>query len=136
MDAEYAVEYILEQFENAKKELTDIKETQRFDRVEAEALTGSGAVYVLINPSMKGLLKIGKTKRNAEDRAAEISVGTGVPTEFVVAYEEPFQDSDKAELLIHDKLANFRVSPNREFFRMELKDAIVAIREVADRLEA
>ena len=37
-----------------------------------------GFVYALINPSMEGLVKVGKTKRDPKGRANELSGATGV----------------------------------------------------------
>jgi hypothetical protein len=50
----------------------------------------SGFIYVLINVSMDGLVKIGKTQRDPEKRAIELSSATGVPTPFIVAFEAFF----------------------------------------------
>ena len=45
-----------------------------------------GFVYVLSNPRIPGLLKIGYTERSVKDRAAEVSSGTGIPEPFVVGH--------------------------------------------------
>lgn len=42
------------------------------------AMNDTGLVYVLINPSMEGLIKVGKTTRNPKERADELSKVTGV----------------------------------------------------------
>ncbi|PIY04238.1 MAG: hypothetical protein COZ20_06175 [Gallionellales bacterium CG_4_10_14_3_um_filter_54_96] len=47
----------------------------------------SGYVYVLLNQSLPGCVKIGKTTRDTATRAAELSSATGVPTPFMVAYD-------------------------------------------------
>lgn len=46
-----------------------------------------GYIYILNNNSMSGLIKIGSTVINAQERAKQISSNTGVPTPFKVAYE-------------------------------------------------
>ena len=43
-------------------------------------MSNSGYIYVLINNSMENLVKVGKTSRDAESRAKELSSVTGVPT--------------------------------------------------------
>lgn len=48
----------------------------------------AGYIYVLINACIPGAVKIGITTRTAEHTAREISQGTGVPTPYVVAFEE------------------------------------------------
>ena len=74
-----------------------------------------GFIYVLVNSSMPGLVKIGKTTRRPSDRVRELSGVTGVPTPFVVAYEEYFADCDEAETYLHSNLSNsgIRVSESR-----------------------
>lgn len=93
-------------------------------------------VYVLINASMSGLLKIGRTNRLPEERAAELSKATNMPTPFIVAYEEDVPDSETAERLIHEELTRqgFRISNGREFFSAPLKDAIRIVSQVAQHL--
>lgn len=54
-----------------------------------------GYVYVLSNPCMPGIVKIGKTTRSVEDRANEL-YQTGVPEPFKV--EEFFHSPDCHEL--------------------------------------
>jgi len=90
-----------------------------------------GFLYVLINPTIEGLVKIGKTARDPQSRAKELSAATGVPAPFVVAYDEYFNDCDKAEQFVHTRLEikGYRVSNNKEFFKAPLKDVINAILE-------
>jgi len=89
-------------------------------------MSDHGYVYVLMNPSMKGLVKIGKTEREPEERAKELSSTTGVPTPFVVAYENYFESCSEAEIFVHKHLGEkgYRVSEKREFFEIPIKVAI------------
>ena len=80
-------------------------------------------IYVLENPSMPGLVKIGRTERSVSERVGELSSHTGVPTGFAVVKEWAVADSVKAEKTIHERLSHYRVSDNREFFKMEAEDA-------------
>jgi hypothetical protein len=96
----------------------------------------AGVVYVLVNPALKGLLKIGKTTRTAEGRAAEISSGTGVPTKFLVAYEDFVEDCDLAERRIHNALSQYRYGKDREFFSLKLKDALPVIMTIVGEVNA
>lgn len=91
----------------------------------------SGHIYILINPSMPGLLKIGKTCRTSDIRAGELSGDTGVPADFIVAFEVPVSDCDAAESGVHRELANFRFNQNREFFKLRLRDAVQLVSEIA-----
>lgn len=83
-----------------------------------------GFLYVMINSSMPGIVKIGKTTRAAEDRAKELGSATGVPTPFVLVYDVKVDDCHEAEKKVHALLSHCRVADNREFFRIPVKDAI------------
>ncbi len=90
----------------------------------------TGYVYILINQSMPGLLKIGKTTRNSRDRARELST-SGVPTPFQVAFEIFSEDHEKLEHDIHRQLNDFRVATNREFFKYPIDKAICLLQELS-----
>jgi hypothetical protein len=89
----------------------------------------AGFLYVLVNSSMPGLIKVGKTTRLPSERVGELSGVTGVPTPFIVAYEEHFSDCDSAEQFVHAKLTEqgVRVSDSREFFRATASDVVKII---------
>jgi hypothetical protein len=95
----------------------------------------AGYVYILINPSMGGIVKIGRTQNNPEERAKELSSATGVPTPFFVAYSSYFKDCNRAEIFVHTLLENSRYADNREFFQVSLQKAIDAIRQAESTLE-
>jgi len=119
-----------------KERVQNELQEQEMPEVNIQAVSAAtGYIYILINPAMKDLLKIGKTTRSPEERAVEISQGTGIPTPFVVAYEEQVHDCDLAERIIHDRLKEYRYSRDREFFQIPLKDAVRVAREVAEELE-
>ena len=90
-----------------------------------------GYVYVLMNPALKGQVKIGMTTNSPDQRAAELST-TGVPHEFVVVYAEYVRECEKVERLVHERLADVRVNPNREFFRITPQAAVRAVFEIAE----
>ncbi len=82
-----------------------------------------GYVYLLTNPSMLGIVKIGCTLRDSRARARKLYT-TGVPTPFEVAFEVFSEESEELEGRMHARLTDFRVNGNREFFRYPLKDTI------------
>jgi hypothetical protein len=90
-----------------------------------------GYIYILSNPSMPGLHKIGKTQRPPGVRAQELSESTGVPINFVLEFEVAVSDCDAAEREIHARMATLRISPDREFFRIALHEAVRVVSEVA-----
>ena len=49
------------------------------------------------------------------------------------AYAERVSDCDRVERLVHDKLGEYRVNPNREFFRVSVRDAIRRYSKSQDR---
>jgi tetratricopeptide (TPR) repeat protein len=98
-------------------------------------LMAAGYVYILLNPAMPDYLKIGKSARSSELRAAELSAATGVPTRFHVAYDVLVTDCDVVERLVHQRFELYRASDNREFFCVSLKDAIAALGEIASRFD-
>lgn len=95
-----------------------------------------GFIYILLNPINIKCLKIGKTTRLSEIRAKELfyQAKTGLPAEFVVAYDKKVDDIDLVEGLVHKKLSKERFNKKREFFSMSLKEAIKAIEEVMTEL--
>lgn len=96
----------------------------------------AGVIYILVTPTNRRLLKIGKTTRTAEERAAEISNGSGVPAPYWVVYDDHVHDCHKAEKLIHSRLASYRYRGNREFFDLPLKQAIPVVMEVITQVNA
>lgn len=75
-----------------------------------------GIVYVLSNPAMPGLVKIGMTNRDhLEDRVRELS-NTSVPTPFIVEGWAWVEDARVCERLLHDWLSAVRMNSRREFF--------------------
>jgi hypothetical protein len=88
-----------------------------------------GYIYAMVNQSIEGLVKIGKTTREPEARAKELSQATGVATPFYVAFSVVVSDCTGAEAFAHALLeqGGFRTSPSREFFQVPLKQAIEAL---------
>lgn len=83
----------------------------------------AGQVYILSNTSMKGLFKIGCTERSAKERVDELN-GTGVPVPFTIEAifdsSAPFDDEGR----VHEMLSEYRLSKDREFSTLGLKDAV------------
>ncbi len=101
------------------------------DSATTSERTGPGYIYILSNPSMAGLLKIGRTTRAPRERLAELSGATGVPTPFVLAFDAYVEDTCRAEAFVHARLAHegHRVAANREFFSVDLHRAIEVVLE-------
>lgn len=97
-----------------------------------------GFVYVLLNQSLPGCVKIGKTTRDSAARANELSAATGVPTPFLVAYEAFFRDCDQAESYIHALLEadGVRLAGNREFFTISAPQAINMVIQAQNQFDS
>lgn len=91
---------------------------------------GNEYVYILTNPSFPNLLKIGSTTKAPEDRAKDLSKGTGVPQEFEVIWAYNCFKAEIVEREVHKKLKKYRVNNQREFFEIDLQTAINSIEEI------
>ena len=81
-----------------------------------------GYVYILTNEAMPGLVKIGKTTRSVEQRAAELT-HTGIPFPFDVAFQVLSPDCSELEQWVHAQLSDCRVNAQREFFLCDVDKA-------------
>lgn len=99
-----------------------------------------GWVYVLSNPCMPGIFKIGMTTTNPELRARELSSATGVPAPFKLEAAFYSHRPLDAEKEIHEFLDEWRVNESREFFELDLQEIIMACEQstearVGERVE-
>jgi hypothetical protein len=84
-----------------------------------------GIVYLLTNPVMPGLVKIGMTaQKDIEKRMRELyTTGVPVPFECQFACKVKKGDCVKIEKALHAAFAPQRVNANREFFRIQVEQA-------------
>lgn len=96
-----------------------------------------GIVYVLTNPCMPGLVKIGMTEKQSIEKRMKDLYGTGVPLPFVCKYACYVKASDckRLEQALHTAFAPQRVNENREFFKIAPEQAI-AILEIFQQRNA
>lgn len=94
----------------------------------------AGYIYLLVNPSMPGMVKVGRTSQPPSKRAAELTGATGVPTPFEVVFELLVADQFAAEAYVHRVLdeRGRRVSGNREFFAVQPDEAIEVMLEARE----
>jgi len=76
-------------------------------------------VYILVNKSIPGMVKIGMTTKTPDERAHEISSHTGIPTPWVPVFSFKCYRSDLLEEEIHEYFAAQRVSDQREMFTVD-----------------
>ena len=89
---------------------------------------GYQIVYVLTNPAMPGLVKIGKTSQLETEARMRQLYGTGVPVPFDCAFACQVKDAHEVEKALHFAFGNTRVNPNREFFKIEAERVISVLR--------
>lgn len=86
-----------------------------------------GFVYIIENHYMPNLYKIGYTTRPPQARIEELSRATGVPCEFAVFMYGETPTASAAERELHRLLAEHRVNPEREFFRLDVDALLSAV---------
>jgi hypothetical protein len=85
-------------------------------------------VYVLTNPAIPKLVKIGRTSdRDVNARIAELFT-TGVPVPFKLEYACKVINPAEVEKALHIAFAPNRVNPRREFFEIEPEQAIAILK--------
>ncbi|MCK6508787.1 GIY-YIG nuclease family protein [Myxococcota bacterium] len=90
-----------------------------------------GYVYVLYNDEIPRHIKVGKTAKTPSLRAKELSNGTGVVGDWLVAYFVRVSDYDEVEKKAHDLLHNYRSKKNREIFNTSIITGIEAVNKAA-----
>ena len=94
-----------------------------------EAHSKAGWLYVISSPSLPGLTKIGCTRRLVPMvRVKELS-SSSLPSPFVAHCFVFSDDCFELESQMHKYFDKERVNPDREFFRIEPKEAIEVLRE-------
>lgn len=89
-----------------------------------------GIIYILSNPAIPGLVKIGHTtQEDVKARMAQI-YNTGVPLPFQCEYGAKVRDPAKVEAALHRAFTPNRVNPKREFFEIAPEQAVAIIRLV------
>lgn len=105
----------------------------------------SQIVYVLTNPAMPGLVKIGKTTQSEVGERMKQLYSTGVPVPFDCAFACQVRDAGEVEKALHFAFGQHRTNPNREFFSIEAERVIAVLKllkvddittEFEQRLEA
>ena len=90
-------------------------------------------VYVLVNKSVPGMVKIGMTTNTPDERARQISAATGVATPWIPVFSFKCYRSDLLEAEVHEYFAAQRVSEYREMFEIDSYTAQKAIEVLGQR---
>ena len=91
-----------------------------------------GIVYVLSNPAMPNLVKIGKTTQaDPQVRVSQLyTVGVPLPFECEIAVR--VEDEAACERALHAAFADRRINPSREFFELDPEDIKPLLRLLGD----
>lgn len=81
----------------------------------------NGFIYVLKNPSLKGMVKIGATTKSPSKKCEELSSTSTIPTPFNIVYSQPSINPFKAVSLVHAILDEYRVYKNSDFFNVDVE---------------
>ena len=87
----------------------------------------SGIVYVLTNPAMPDMVKIGSTRRDDVAQRLKELYSTGVPVPFRCEVARSVNDYQSVEAALHTAFEPYRVNPKREFFEIEIGQAQVIL---------
>lgn len=87
-------------------------------------------VYILVNRSMPGMIKIGMTTDTPAKRVQDINKATGVPTPWVPVWWMRCYASRILEQRVHEHLSQYRVADNREMFAIDSVTAQRVIEEL------
>lgn len=89
-----------------------------------------GIVYVLKNPAMPGMVKIGKTTRTeVHIRMSELYT-TGVPLPFECSFAGKVKDIKAIESALHLGFDKNRINQSREFFSVEDYQVIAILKHL------
>lgn len=95
-----------------------------------ESHSKAGWLYVITSPSLPGLVKLGATRRlNPTIRVKELS-SSSLPEPYHAHCFVFSDDCFELENNIHKYFDKERVNPDREFFRIEPKEAIDVLKEI------
>lgn len=94
-------------------------------------------VYILVNPSVPGVCKIGYTTTTVYDRVKQINSATGVITPWYPVYTYKCPSGRLLEYEVHHHLEQLgvRLNPNREGFIISSDDARVIIERLGKKYQ-
>jgi T5orf172 domain len=92
------------------------------------ATSKKGIVYVLTNPAMPKIVKIGLTTRGGIEQRMKELFTTGVPVPFECVFACDVDDCEAVEKALHIAFGPNRIHPKREFFNIEPEQPIAILK--------
>lgn len=90
------------------------------------AMEATGYLYCFSNRTMPGVLKIGMTEREPQQRLKEANTSDTwrPPTPYVLEFAKKVKNPKYKETLLHTLLSQYteRINPKREFFRVSSEE--------------
>lgn len=87
-----------------------------------------GLVYLLTNPAMPGIVKIGLTTRGDMSRRLNELFTTGVPVPFDCVFACEVDNCGEVERALHIAFGPNRIHPKREFFKLEPEQPLAILK--------
>lgn len=87
-----------------------------------------GIVYILTNPAMPGIVKIGLTARGDMEKRMKELFSTGVPVPFVCYFACDVDNCAAVEQALHIAFYPNRIHPKREFFKIEPEQPVAILK--------
>lgn len=91
-----------------------------------------GILYLLTNPAMPNLVKIGMTTRDEVQQRMEELYTTGVPVPFECSFAARVPDVKNVEKQFHLAFEPYRINAKREFFEIEAYQAIAILKLIGE----
>ena len=110
----------------AKLSPNNLKKIKKLGGTKRQA-GNAGYVYILTNPTMKGLVKVGMTQKSVDERVRSLNSSTSVPKPFKVVHFVKSKDCVKLEKTVHQILGKKRANKRREFFEVSPRKAIKVV---------
>lgn len=93
-----------------------------------DKLTSYGIVYVLTNPAMPDLVKIGMTDRDSVDARLKELFNTSVPVPFECEFACKVSNCRVVEKALHLAFEPYKIHSAREFFKISPEQAIAILK--------
>ena len=83
-----------------------------------------GYMYILINPAIPDLINLGFTLDEPNKILEIMSAGTGMPAEFIMAYQQIIYNFYETKQHIKDLLLDYLIKGTINFYKIKIKDAL------------
>ena len=93
-----------------------------------------GFIYILNNPSLEGMVKIGATTKDPNDKCRELSSNPSIPTPFNIVYYLSSMNPFKVIGIVHTILDEYRVNKSRDFFKVDVAQTVNLIEDIEKML--